>query len=207
MKSLGIYFLLVVICFSALGAPGERLGRARKKNRYQEQFEKAIITSDFVQIDRLLKRYQKMPIKKFEEMIGWTNDIAEIRKMRFPTRMENAAMITGGVITGLSMAGLFLYYRRWIDRDDFFNPHYGYLRSVGETSFTRALFAGVLCARLAEFFVGLRTRGRYNRALDMKNKVAEEVKKIKETEASKMSNQKILPSVHSVEPDEKAANS
>ncbi len=78
---------------------------------YKEQLEVAIIQSNLPRVERLLKRRNRVSLRKFQDLFGYSEDIVEERRMLDPTSREvvNLNLAVVGV-TACSIAGLFYYF-------------------------------------------------------------------------------------------------
>ncbi len=77
---------------------------------YKGQLEAAIIRTNLYKVGRLLKRRNRVTLRRFNDMIGWAQDTIEERRLLDRTRVEN--IMYSWSATGSSIVGLlgFLYY-------------------------------------------------------------------------------------------------
>ena len=71
---------------------------------YKEQMEAAIIKTDLPKVQRLLKRRNKISLKRFNDMLGWANVTIEERRLLESTRKERLILVlsnaTAAVVAG-----------------------------------------------------------------------------------------------------------
>jgi hypothetical protein len=179
-----LVFGTLVLGWACCTQAQEPSGRRRKKDVYLELFETAIIRSDLPQIDRLMRRYSKMSLKRFEDMVGWSSDIAEIRRVSLLTAGEEIALVPPILIAVTSGIFAVSSYMGYLDFEE------GVLSKIGERLFKPLVWGGMMTLPLSVAVVHFRAKSRYNRALEMKTKVSDLVKEMKQKNAEAALNAK-----------------
>lgn len=97
---------LIGVCI-LLTAMGSLFAEERS---FQEQLELAIMRSDVPKVERLLTRKKKLSLTRFNDMLGWADDIIEERLMLDPSVKEllgdGLAKIYGCIVGPLAI----IYY-------------------------------------------------------------------------------------------------
>ena len=173
--------LLVLLCitFCVDAKRGTAAERAKSKD-FQERMQKAIIASDLTSMQRLLNRYSKITMKRFDEVQGWADDIVEERKLKDPTGFEVFLAVNELLSLGMLFVGGVGHYTGLFDPHEFIGPWL--------TNKIKWACLGTIAISEWKYYTG--KNGRLNRSLVVQEELKKSIQKMRLELASKKVNKK-----------------
>jgi len=84
--------------------------QAVEPRNFQEDLERAIISTDLPKVSRLLTRKRKLSLARFNDMLGWADDMIEDRKLLTRTVKESLLTILAIVSASITIPVSLIYY-------------------------------------------------------------------------------------------------